>query len=277
MTASIPLWPDGAPPTGLDPACTDVARLDQQPTLTPVTTGPAGGLRPAVIVLPGGGYNVLAPHEAEPIAEWLGSLGLASFVCRYRVWPNRHPAPLHDAERALRLVRARAAEWGVDPKRVAVLGFSAGGHCAATVSCHGQPGQPDHADPIERQNGRPDAAILCYPLISLQPWSHAGSRERLLGRDADPELVRQLSLEFAVHDRCPPTFMWSTGDDTATPIFNNLHYAAALRRHGVPFALHIYPTGRHGLGLAQDVPHVRDWTGACASWLRSLGWVPHIS
>lgn len=273
MTDTLPLWPDGAPSSGIDPACTDELRLAARPTLTPVATGTADAPRPAIVVLPGGGYMGLAPHEAEPVAEWLGSLGLAAFVCRYRVWPNRHPAPLHDAERAIRTVRARAAEWGVDAKRVGILGFSAGGHCAASVSCLGQPGKPDHPDAIERENGRPDAAVLCYPVISFQPWSHVGSRDNLLGKGADPELLRQLSLENAVHDRVPPTFLWSTADDAGVTVFNSLHYAGALRRHGVPFAMHIYPTGRHGLGLAQDLPHVRDWTTACASWLRALGWI----
>lgn len=273
MTEPLPLWPAGVPSAGLDPSCTDQARLDAVPTLTPVVRGAPGESRPAMIVLPGGGYRNLAPHEAEPVAEWLGSLGLATAVCRYRVWPNRHPAPLHDAERAIRLMRANAEAWGLDARRVGVLGFSAGGHLAASVSCLGQPGRPDHPDAIERHSGRPDAAVLCYPVISFQPWSHVGSREALLGKDADPELLRQLSLENAVHDRVPPTFLWSTADDQGVSVFNSFHYAGALRRHNVPFAMSIYPTGRHGLGLAQDVPHVRDWTAACAAWLKSLGWV----
>jgi acetyl esterase/lipase len=272
MTEAIPLWPAGAPPAGVDPACDDRALLDAVPTLTPVVVGAAGERRAAVIVLPGGGYGRHAPHEAEPVAEWLGSLGLAAFVCRYRVWPNRHPAPLADAERAVRLVRARAEEWGVDAARVGVLGFSAGGHCAATVACLGQPGRPDHADPVERLNGRPDAAILCYAVLSLQPWSHTGSRDKLLGPAADPALVRQLSLENAVDAAHPPTFLWSTADDPAVSVFNSLHYAAALRLKGVPFAMSVYPHGRHGLGLAGEAPQVAAWTGACADWLRGLGW-----
>ncbi len=273
MTQTLPLWPAGVPPVGIDPSCSDRERLDALPTLTPVVTSQPGVPRPAIVVLPGGGYANLAQHEAEPIAAWLGSLGLASVVCRYRVWPNRHPAPLQDAERAIRTVRAHAEVWNIDASRVGVLGFSAGGHCAASVSCLGQPGKPDHPDPIERFSGRPDAAVLCYPVISFQNWSHTGSRDNLLGGVADPELVHQLSLENAVHDHVPPTFLWSTSDDSAVSVFNSLHYAGALRRHGVPFAMSIYPTGRHGLGLADDVPHVADWSTACAAWLRSLGWI----
>lgn len=269
-----PLWPAGLPAVGLDPSCTDAAKLGFIPTLEPVVTGAPGESRPAVLVLPGGGYGHHASHEAGPIAAWIGSLGLAGFVVRYRVWPHRHPGPLQDAERAIRSVRANATAWGVDPKRVAVLGFSAGGHCAASVACLGQPGRPDHPDVIERENGRPDAAVLCYPVLSLQPWSHAGSREQLLGTNPDPDLVRQLSLENAVTASTPPTFLWSTADDQSVSVFNCLHYAGALRRHGVPFALHIYPTGRHGMGLATDDVQVSQWTQACADWLRSLGWLP---
>ncbi len=273
MTEPIPLWPTGVPSVGIDPTCTDRALLEAVPMLTPVVTGAPGEKRPAIVVLPGGGYSHHADHEGVPVAEWLGSLGLAAVVCRYRVWPNRHPGPLHDAERAIRMVRANAEAWGIDATRVGVLGFSAGGHCAASVSCLGQPGRPDHPDAVERFSGRPDAAVLCYPVVSFQPWSHGCSRDNLLGKAADPELVRQLSLENAVHDRVPPTFLWSTADDGGVSVFNSLHYAGALRRHGVPFAMHIYPTGNHGLGLAKNVPHVADWTAACASWLKSLGWL----
>lgn len=268
-----PLWPAGIPATGIDPTCQDEAKLGFVPTLEPVVTAPEGERRPAVVVLPGGGYGGHAAHEAAPIAEWLGTLGLTAFVARYRVWPHRHPGPLMDAERAVRTVRANAAAWGVDAKRVAILGFSAGGHCAASVSCLGQPGRPDHPDAVERENGRPDAAVLCYPVLSFQPWSHGGSRDNLLGKGADPDLVKQLSLENAVTARTPPTFLWSTADDQAVSIFNSFHYAGALRRHGVPFAMHVYPTGPHGMGLAQQDPHVGRWTSACADWFRSLGWI----
>lgn len=268
-----PLWPAGIPASGIDPSCTDEARLGFIPTIEPIVTGAPGEARPAVVVLPGGEYWTHADHEGAPVAQWLGSLGLAAVVARYRVYPHRHPGPLMDAERAIRTVRANAAAWGIDAKRVAVLGFSAGGHCAATVSCLGQPGRPDHPDVIERENGRPDAAVLCYPVISFQPWGHAGSREALLGKNPDPELIRQLSLETAVSASTPPTFLWSTGDDPGVSIFNSLHYAGALRRHSVPFAMHVYPTGRHGLGLATDDAHVSKWTSACADWFRSLGWI----
>jgi acetyl esterase/lipase len=271
MTESLPLWPDGIPAVGTDPARTDDAKRAFVPTLTPVCTHQAP--HPAVIVLPGGGYHVHAPHEAEPVAEWLGALGMSTFVCRYRVYPSRHPGPLADAQRALRLVRSRAADWGVDPTRVAVLGFSAGGHLAGTVSCLGGGPSPDHPDVVERENGRPDAAVLCYPVISFQPWGHQGSRQALIGQDASESLVRDLSLENAVSERTCPTFLWHTADDASVSVHNSLHYAAALRRFGVPFALHVYPTGRHGLGMAPDDAHVGRWTAACADWFRSLGWI----
>jgi acetyl esterase/lipase len=271
MTDPIPLWPDGIPAVGTDPSCSDAERLAFVPTLTPVRVG--GDPRPAVVVLPGGGYWKHAPHESEPVAEWLASLGLATFVCRYRLHPVRHPGPLQDAQRALRLVRHRAAAWGVDPQRVAVLGFSAGGHLGATVSCLGQPGQTDHPDAVERQNGRPDAAVLCYPVISFQPWSHSGSRKVLLGDNPGQDQLNLLSLENQVTERTCPTFLWHTSDDAGVSVHNSLHYAAALRRANVPFALHVYPKGRHGLGMAEQDPEVCRWTSACADWLRGLGWI----
>lgn len=273
MSAPEPLWPDGIPPSGIDPTCDDAARRDFVPTIEAVAPGARGEKRPAIVVLPGGGYGCHADHEGAPIAQWLHSLGLAAVVAKYRVWPHRHPGPLMDAERAVRTVRARADEWGVDSNRVGILGFSAGGHCAASCACLGQPGKPDHPDAVERFSGRPDAAILCYAVLSLQPWSHNGTRDNLLGKGADAELVRQMSLENAVHDRHPPTFLWSTADDQAVSIFNSFHYAGALRRNGVPFAMHVYPNGPHGMGLAEKDAHVARWTAACADWLKSLGWI----
>lgn len=261
MSIPEPLWPHGHPPTERDPACTDPVARDAIPTLAAVAPGAPGERRPAVIVLPGGAYRRHAPHEADPVAHWLHGLGLAAFVLRYRVWPNRHPAPEQDVDRAIRTVRERADEWGVDPTRVGVLGFSAGGHCAATAACHG------------RDAGRPDVAILCYALLDLAT-SHAGSLAVLLGSEPDPVELRRLTLTDAVHPGHPPTFLWTTADDGSVEVAKNaLPYATALRRNGVPFALHVYPSGRHGLGLADESPEVAAWTTACASWLASRGWI----
>lgn len=266
----IPLWPDIPPhePRGEGPP----ERAAERPTLTPFLV-PGADPRPLVVVCPGGGYGTRAEHEGTPIARWLNTIGLHAAVCAYRVRPYRYPSPQLDAARAIRSVRARADEWRVDPQRVGILGFSAGGHLAASLAVHHDAGDPEAVDPIEREPSRPDAAMLCYPVISFKPWCHAGSRANLvaeLGRQ--PELEHRLSLETQVTRHVPPVFMWHTADDAAVPVQNVLRFAEACARHAVPVALHVFPHGRHGLGLAPDAPTVAQWTGLCEVWLRDLGW-----
>jgi acetyl esterase/lipase len=263
MPAAFPLWPDGAP--GLDQA---TPAFD--PTLTPylcAAATPTG----CVIVLPGGGYAGRADHEGEPIARWPNSLGLSAFVCDYRVAPYRHPYPSLDAGRAVRWVRAHAAEYGVLPDRIGLLGFSAGGHLAATVGTHFDAGDPGATDPVARVSNRPDALVLCYPVISFGPGGHQGSMHNLLGEGPAPELVRSLSNELQVTADTPPTFLWHTADDEGVPVRNSLLFAAALAAHGVPHELHVYQSGPHGLGLAEAYPHVATWTRLCGEWLQGLG------
>lgn len=226
----------------------------------------------AVIVCPGGGYTVRAAHEGEPIARWLNSIGVSAFVLQYRVAPNRHPAPLSDAQRAMRLVRHRAKEWGIRTDRIGILGFSAGGHLAATLSTHWDRGDASADDPIERESCRPDATILCYAVVSMSaPYMHSGSRQNLLGPEPSPDLCRDLSIELQVNAETPPAFLWHTADDASVPVDHAVDYSMALRRHGVPFALHVFPHGRHGLGLAPEAPDVAKWTDLCADWLHGLG------
>jgi acetyl esterase/lipase len=257
-----PLWPEG----GL--AGEDAA--DGRPHLTPYL--PAGGTaRGAIIVCPGGGYGRLAPHEGEPVARWLAGLGVAAFVLQYRVAPHRHPTPLGDARRAIRLVRQRAADWGLAAPRVGILGFSAGGHLAASVGVFPDPGRATSADPIERASCRPDALILGYPVISFGESRHQGSTDNLLGPGADEASREAVSVERHVGAATPPTFLWHTADDAAVPVEHSLLFAGALSRRGVPFALHVYPHGRHGLGLAEEDPVVGSWTGLCAIWLAERG------
>ena len=261
----VPLWPDGAPEVaGCPPA--DLPRLLPFPLEDAAHAAAA-----AVIVCPGGGYGRLAPHEAEPVARWLNALGVAAFVLRYRVAPHRHPLPLGDAQRAIRLVRQRAADWRVDPARVGILGFSAGGHLAASAGTHFDAGDPAAADPVDRQSCRPDLMVLCYPVITLGEHRHHGSMLNLLGADPPAELRDLLSNERQVSAATPPAFLWHTADDAAVPVENSLLFAAALRRHGVPFALHVFPRGRHGLGLASADPMVGRWTDLCAAWLAGQG------
>jgi acetyl esterase/lipase len=257
------LWPEGAPGAR-------GSGMEDKPRITPFI--PAGdGPLGCVIVCPGGGYAGRAGHEAAPVSKWLNSFGVASFVLDYRVAPYRHPVPLGDAQRSIRLVRARAAEWKIDPKRIGILGFSAGGHLAATAATLFDAGKADAVDPIDRQSSRPDAAILCYPVISFGEFRHHGSMVNLIGDNPDPDLRRKLSLENSVTPQTPPTFLWHTSDDGGVPVENSLLFAAALHKCKVPFALHVFPHGSHGLGLALNVPEVKEWTALCETWLKGLG------
>lgn len=230
-----------------------------------------GIVRGAVLVFPGGGYGRRADHEGEPVALWLNSIGLSAFVVHYRVAPYRHPYPLLDAKRAIRLVRHRATEWNIDPKRIGILGFSAGGHLAATASTHFDEGSQGAADPVERESSRPDVSVLCYPVISFKEFTHEGSVSNLLGEQPPEELRSELSGELAVKPNTPPAFLWHTADDSAVPVENSLMYAGALSKHHIPFALHVFPHGRHGLGLAEEASDVSRWTSLCEQWFKTIG------
>jgi acetyl esterase/lipase len=260
---SLLLWPNGTPnKLGEGP--------EDKPTLVPYLVDRASPTA-AIVVCPGGGYQRRADHEGEPIARWLNSLGISAFVVHYRVAPYRHPNPLSDAQRAIRTVRSRAQEWNVDPARVGILGFSAGGHLASSSGTHYDNGQANAEDAIERESCRPDLLVLCYPVISFVAFAHSGSRTNLLGDPADPQFAELLSSENQVTAQTPPTFLWHTADDAAVPVENSLLFASALSRNKVPFELHVYESGRHGLGLAEEIAGVRAWTDACAIWLAKQG------
>ncbi len=271
MTAPVPvpLWPSGVPGRIADPARAGEAAAKEIPNLVPFPLA-GGEARAAVVICPGGGYAGRAEHEGAPVARWLNTLGIAAFVVHYRVSPWRHPHPLDDAQRAIRMVRARASAWNVDPARVGILGFSAGGHLACSAANFGEDAR-EHADPIERQPSRLQACIGCYPVISFGEHRHHGSMANLLGDPPDAELRQRMSLETSVSERNPPTFLWSTSDDGAVPVQNSLLYAAALAGRKVPISVHVYPRGRHGIGLASDFAETaRGWTEACAAWLREI-------
>jgi acetyl esterase/lipase len=256
-------------PVWADAGDADANGVPAIPRLTPYL--PVGTARGIVIVCPGGGYRMLAPHEGDPIARWLNGLGIAAFVLEYRVAPHRHPVPIGDMQQAIRLVRSRAGEWGLAGQPLGVLGFSAGGHLAASAGVFGDDGDAQSADPVARISARPDALVLCYAVISFNRARHQGSIENLLGPDATDEQIAALSLETLVTPVTPPTFLWHTADDEKVPVENSLLFASALGRAGVPFALHVYPHGRHGLGLATDDPVVGSWTALCGSWLATVG------
>lgn len=224
--------------------------------------------RGAVIVCPGGAYGMRADHEGEPIALWLNSIGIAAFVLRYRVAPYQYPCALKDVQRAVRYVRHFASDYGINGSKIGVLGFSAGGHLTTTIGTHYDSGNPDAEDPIDRESCRPEAIIPCYPVVTLKPpFTHEGSRMNLLGVESDPVMVDALSNESQVTPDTPPTFLWHTADDEAVPVENAILFASALSKNKVPFELHVYEKGRHGLGLAEEDPHVATWTSLCGTWL----------
>jgi acetyl esterase/lipase len=270
---AMPLWPEGAPGA--------LGKEDKDiPTLTAFMPSPDKATGAAIVICPGGGYAHLADHEGRDYALWLNDSGVAGFVLKYRLGSSgyHHPALLQDAARALRLVRANAAAWKLDPKRIGIMGSSAGGHLASTLLTHFDSGKPDDADPIERESSRPDLGILCYAVISMGEKGHKGSRENLLGTNPAPELIQLLSNELQVTKDTPPCFVWHTANDPTVSVENSLEFASALRRARVPFDLHIYENGPHGIGLglphtSYDPTKLHPWTHDCLYWLKERGFI----
>jgi len=266
---TILLWAGGAPG-----ALGDEDR--DKPALTiympPNTTGPMT----AVIIAPGGSYARLSMNnEGRAPANYLNTLGVAAFVLRYRLGPRyHHPIELGDAQRAIRLVRSRAAEWHIAPDRIGMMGFSAGGHLASSAATHVDTGKADAADPIDRASSRPDFSVLGYPVISfVEPWTHQGSKTNLLGDAPDPALARSLSSETQVTASTPPAFIYHTNADATVPVENAIAYFSALRKAGVPAEMHIYECGEHGVGLALFDPVLSSWPGRLEAWMRLNGWM----
>lgn len=261
--APLRLWPTPAPGArGEKPV--DI------PTLTAFLPDEKTSTGASMLVLPGGGYRNLAGHEGETYARWLATQGVASYVLQYRLGSAgyRHPAMLLDAARALRIVRHFARDQRRDVKRVGVMGSSAGGHLAATLLTHFADGDPSAIDPIEAESSRPDVGILCYPVITMGAATHAGSKQNLLGDTPTEELIENLSNERQVTSKTPPCFLWHTADDNVVPVENSLVFADALRNAGVPFALHVFEHGPHGLGLGSAERPAPPWAEMCLYWLR---------
>jgi acetyl esterase/lipase len=263
------LWSKGAPgAVGSGP--------EDSPSLTIFRPAEGTANGAAVIICPGGGYGHLADvKEGSDVAAWLNSLGVTGFVLKYRLSPRyRHPAPLLDAQRAIRLVRSRATQWKLDPQRIGILGFSAGGHLASTAGTHFDMGDAQATDPIDKFSSRPDLMVLCYPVISLSsPFTHVGSRNNLLGMNADPKILEALSNEKQVTRETPPTFLFHTSADTGVPPENSLMFYMALHAKGVPAELHIYEQGRHGVGLAPNDPVLSSWPRRCSQWMEVRGFL----
>lgn len=264
---SFPLWPEGPPlSTGTGEGHT--------PSLTCYLPPAESATGAAIVVCPGGGYGNLAlGHEGEDIGQWLIANGIAAFVLQYRHAPDyAHPVPLTDARRALRTVRARASEWGVDPTRIGMLGFSAGGHLTATAGTLFENGNPDADDPIERVSSRPDFLVLVYPVISMNSgYTHTGSRRNLMGPDPSPALMEKLSPDLQVTPETPPAFLIHTSGDSGVPAENSILFYLALRKAGVPAELLIFEQGEHGFGLARQDPRLNKWPELCLDWLRMRG------
>lgn len=268
----VPLWPDGAPgAVGTDDA--DVPEVRIYPADESRHNGAC------VVICPGGGYGALATdHEGHQIARWFNTIGVTGVVLKYRLGPRyRHPAPLQDVQRAVRYVRAHAADLQIDVNRVGVMGFSAGGHLASTISTHFDTGSSDSSDPIERSGCRPDFAVLAYPVISFTAdFGHRGSARNLLGDDPDPELLNSLSNETQVTAETPPTFLFHTGEDKGVPVQNSLAYYQALIEHNVPAELHVYQMGPHGVGLGNGDPVLYTWKDRLADWLQTNGFLADV-
>ena len=258
MEEKIYLWPGEAPYTAESP--------DQaQPSLTAF---PAEGARGAVVVCPGGGYCMKADHEGAPIARMLNSQGIAAYVLDYRVMPCHRLAPWTDASRAIRVVRSLGYE------KVGILGFSAGGNLCCTAATHYEWADPQSADPIEHASSRPDVFIPCYPVASFGEYTHLGSRQSLLREDwENDEIARWYSAEENVSENTPPAFLWHTSDDPVVNVIHTYRYATALREHGIPHEVHVFPHGPHGIGLAKDFPHVAQWAPLMKNWLADMGWL----
>lgn len=268
---TVLLWPSGAPGALGKDIPGDQPRL----TLFPAPKIPGHDTHTAVLVLPGGSYVHLATsYEGVDIAHWLNNLGVSAFMLEYRLGPRyHHPIELGDAARALRWVRQHASEYGYDPNRIGVWGFSAGGHLAATLGTHYDAGNPSAPDAIDRVSSRPDFLILAYPVIDPLGSASKTSFTNLLGENADPGLIDDLSLDHRVTAQTPPTFLVAASDDPIVAAQNSINFYSALQRAGVPAELHVYLHGGHGFGLAPLNPTLSSWTARLADWMRSLGFL----
>ncbi|MEZ5072184.1 MAG: alpha/beta hydrolase [Bacteroidales bacterium] len=280
----LPLW-EGNPPNSKassekeirDTTSLVFVRQVQVPDVAVYLPSPGNATGEAVVVCPGGGYSGLAyDWEGVDIARMLSARGIAAIVLKYRLPGEKsniepHKSPLLDAQRALRLVRHHAREWRIDPARIGIMGFSAGGHLASTLSTHFDKGDPGSADPVERESCRPDFSVLMYPVITFtQDFMHRGSRDNLLGTDPDPDLVRSFSNELQVGPDTPPAILIHASDDAAVPVENSLEYYKALLENDIPAELHVYPYGGHGFSLANGKGHLATWPDRVVDWIRYI-------
>lgn len=276
----IEIWPEGIPDKKTDIPAERVdngrAYSVNTPTLTLFPLNSAGKSSAAVIICPGGGYDHLSlENEGNAVAKWANSIGVTAFVLRYRLVEYGHPAPLRDVLRAIRLVRSRAKEFGVNPEKIGVLGASAGGHLAACAATLYDAPEGKTGAELDKVSGRPDFAVLLYAVVSMkEPYVHQGSRKALLGANPAPELLDHLSPELQVTKDCPPVFIVHTEEDRAVSDFNSIQFYEALHKARVPVEMHLYEKGPHGFGMRKDLGQTSEWPKRCEEWMRSHGWLP---
>lgn len=266
----IPIWEKGE---------YNGADKDFEPTLA-VYSLDGKKKRPAILVFPGGGYGFTSEREAEPIAMRFLKEGYNAFILYYSVSPNVHPQPLLDATRAMCLIRDNCEKWRVDPNQIAVIGFSAGGHLASSLCTSYMLPELQNIKGMAKDKNRPDLLISCYPVITSGEKAHRGSFDNLSG--GNEEVANSLSLEKCVHDNMPPAFIWHTFTDNCVPVENSLYFASALRKHNIPFELHIFPKGCHGLSTVDAEtsvpencdPHVAKWMDLCMEWMNIYFTIP---
>lgn len=290
---TIHLWPNGAPGAIKDPAYKPVIdsskiapnsnkywmweKYVSDPTIDvyPAPAGKANGT--AVLICPGGGYALLAiRHEGSKVAQWLNTLGITGIVLKYRlpdtaIMKNKSIGPLQDVQRAMRIVRRHAKAWHINPDKIGIMGFSAGGHVAASLSTL----YNDKVyKPIDATSAKPDFSLLIYPVISMEASiTHMGSRINLLGKHPSPELVKHFSTELQVNASTPPAFLVQSMDDPIVPVQNSISYALALKKYHIPVELHLYEHGGHGYGLGRSHDTESTWPKACENWLKARGFL----
>lgn len=268
---ALQLW-KGSTPGALGNQDTD------KPTLTAYLPDVSKNTGTAVVICPGGGYvRLSSEHEGKVIAQWLREKGISAFVLKYRLPADgyRHPIPLMDAQHAIRLVRSRATEWHIDPGKIGIMGFSAGGHLASTAGTHFQQPvkiQDQESDEIDAVSCRPDFMVLVYPVISMQDdITHPGSRANLLGEHPARELLDSLSNEKQITQDTPPTFLIHANDDKSVAPENSIRFYEGLRKAGVPAEMHIYLKGGHGFGIRPSAGPARQWLHQCFLWMQQTG------
>jgi acetyl esterase/lipase len=285
QTVTLKLWPDGIPGSISDPSyvenitITDGKTIRCEKVITPDLTvflpAPEKANGAAVMICPGGGYGALAfDHEGNAIAKWLNDNGIAGIILKYRlpsdqIMKDKTVGPLQDAQEAMRVIRRHSSEWKIDPKRIGVIGFSAGGHLASTISTHYAEKVYDVRD---NTSARPDFSLLIYPVVSMDTLvTHMGSRNNLLGLKPGNDLVKRFSNELQITADTPPAFLVHSSDDNAVPVMNSIGYYKGLQKNKIPAELHIFQKGGHGYGLGTGKGTESSWPDLCIKWLKAMG------